>query len=119
MRAPRALFATSLSRFAVLLAIALAGCAADDDDGGGLHDGTPTCMPPAQLTYNCSPLPLGAPNSCAGGPAFETMPAPDQDKAFPLGCEAAFPFCVGAFPNEVQKCFCQNEGSANAWVCPI
>ena len=119
MRAFRASFATSLSRFCLVLMIGLAGCATEGDGGDDPHDILPMCMPPAELTYSCTPLAPGAADTCAGGPAFQSPTAPDQDKAFPLGCEAAFPFCVGAFPSEVQKCFCENQGSANAWVCPI
>jgi hypothetical protein len=111
-----------MSRIPWLLVIVLAGCETkrdrDVDAGDGRRD-VPMCTPPAELTYLCAPLPLGAPDSCAGGPSLFDAPKPDLDKAFPVGCEAKLPFCVGAYPNSVQTCYCQNNGSANEWVCPV
>lgn len=126
MRTRVSWIATSLSRFGVIAAIALAACAADEgDDGGGsgLPDGTPTCMAPPAVTYDCEPVPLGTPGSCSGGPALYNDPIPDADKAFPLGCEATLPRCAPAFPNSVQTCFCDDEWTSTPgaieWVCPL
>ena len=109
-----------------LLGIMLAGCGyfgGDDGDGGkadaGAWPDVRACMPPAELTYLCDPLPLGAPDSCAGGPALYDQPRPDLDKAFPVGCEAQLPFCVGAYPNSVQTCYCQTWTGTPEWSCPV
>ena len=120
-----------MSRFAVLLAIApaISGCSREDDGGEGpgfvdaLPPGTPTCTPPPQLTYDCQPVPLGTPNSCAQGPTFyEFETKPDPDKAFPFGCKAEFPHCLYAYPNVVATCWCNDfEGAPGAptWYCPL
>lgn len=96
------------------LAIAILACAAacaSEDDG--------RCEPPAELTYNCAPVALGTPDSCQGGPAFGGMPQADTDKAFPVNCEAAYPFCAEAYPNAVQTCYCSTDGMTYSWLCPI
>ena len=124
-----------MSRFGVSLAIALAvGCAAEGDDdaddttaheGSGAEEfgcGTPTCSPPAVLTYTCQPVPLGTPGACAGGAHLFDMPDPDPDKAFPVGCMAELPFCVAAYPAYVQTCECRDDFGAPGeaqWWCPI
>ena len=96
--------------------VALHGCASDGDDNGG---GGGVCTPPAELTYSCAAVPLGSADSCAGGPALYNDPKPDLDKAFPLDCEAQLPFCVAAYPNSVQTCYCQNWTGTPEWSCPV
>ena len=115
-----------MSRFGLCLAIASApaGCGSDDDDDvetidSGLPPGTPTCTPPPQLTYDCQPVPLGTPNSCGGGPTAFGGDPPDTDKAFPLDCKAEFPFCLGAYPNAVATCWCNNTLGPVEWYCPV
>jgi hypothetical protein len=95
-------------RFSIAIAVLLCACADDDH-----------CTPPAALTYSCAPLPLGSPNTCTGGPAFDGMPQADTDKAFPVGCEAAYPFCAVAYPASVQTCYCQYPGTDFEWTCPV
>jgi hypothetical protein len=124
MRSIQATIRTSVSRFGGLFAIALAlGCstpADDDDQGAGAGDAGPTCMPPAELTYSCAPVALGTQGACTGGPVVYDMPQPDTDKAFPVGCEAKFPFCTHAYPNTVQTCVCTNDfTTGQVWSCPI
>ncbi len=79
----------------------------------------PSCDPPDELTYSCAPVPLGTVDACQGGPSFDGA-SHDTDKAFPAGCEADFPFCVAAYPDEVQDCYCQDPGDGTfQWVCPV
>jgi hypothetical protein len=104
---------SSLRIAIAVAALCACGGVSGDDGAGG------TCTPPAQLTYSCEPMPLGTPSTCTGGPAFGGRPQADTDKAFPVGCEAAYPFCVAAYPNSVQTCYCQYPGTDFEWTCPV
>jgi hypothetical protein len=95
----------------VVIAILACAAACNSDDG--------RCDPPDELTYNCEPMPLGTPDTCQGGPAFDGMPQADTDKAFPVNCEASYPFCVEAYPASVQTCYCSTDGMTFQWFCQI
>jgi hypothetical protein len=83
----------------------------------------PVCAPPATTTYSCEAITAGS-NGCVGGPpAGPSAGAPslDTDKTFPVGCVAQVPYCVPAYPSEVQICTCLDAsgsgGTAPGWVC--
>ena len=104
------------------IAAALAACSGEGDESGPVDaasaDVSP-CTPPAELTYDCTPVPFGTPNSCSGGAHLPWDPDPNPGNAYPLGCNALLPFCVGAYPNAVQECTCDDFAGTPEWICPV
>src|SRR5450631_1966820 len=84
----------------------------------------PACKPPATTTYSCHATTAGS-TGCVGGPPANPSagaPALDPDKTFPVGCVAHLPYCVPAYPSEVQTCTCLDPsatgGTTASWTCP-
>jgi hypothetical protein len=98
--------------FAVLIALASAGC-------NGLE-----CSPPPSVSYSCSSTDASS-DACRGGPPlglFGGDAGQDHpDLMFPIGCEAAMPFC-NPYYGDVQACTCDEphvDGGVPEWVCPV
>lgn len=79
-----------------------------------------SCGAPSQTEYSCQPLAQGSAGGCTGGPKFQTLPQPDPDKTFPLGCTATLPLC--STYRSPQTCTCSQDmqtPSRIGWQCPI